>query len=198
MNLKNYLKNKIESIWMNEIKQDYENDLIVNEDTLKMCFCNHLREKLKDLIKNHRLRIISEYRLFKSRKKVDIAIVELFKERNLLLHYNENVKIIHALIELKFIPISNYHHKHKPQLLINDTKKFDLDLFKLNDYGKRYTDSLLIAGFIHEYPYNNFSGVSNFDHISDFFDKNILDRIIELDGFKHESLPDFFTKVIKA
>jgi hypothetical protein len=170
MGIKNILKKTIEQIWKNEIKHDYENNFIINEDTLKISFCYHLRTKLTDsyLLENN-IRIITELKIKKLEQKVDIAIVKVDEEREKMFHFTEFIEDVLALIELKFIPIKL--NKLNQMLLAEDLKRFDKDLFKLKEYGKIYDKCLLVGAFIHEYFYRDKIGMFCLHNISHFLRK---------------------------
>jgi hypothetical protein len=196
LNIKGLLQKTIEEIWENEIKKDYENNFILNEDTLKMSFCYHLRNKLQDNLMTNNLRIITEYSIPNTNKFVDIAIVEIDEdERITFLHYSEFVKNIFALIELKFIPIKLY--KLNPMLISKNIIRCDDDLFKLHDYGMIYKEALLIGAFIDEYFYDHKCALKRLLDISHFFQSEIAKRMTELNGFNYDPELRFLTSVIK-
>ena len=93
----------IKEIWMKNIPKDFNEDYLINEDSLKMAQCYHMRRKLSALLKENNLRIYTEKYFPEMRKKPDIIIAEVkkeYKENNLYDSIHpENVA---ALIELKF------------------------------------------------------------------------------------------------
>ncbi|CAM5204620.1 hypothetical protein UACE39S_02070 [Ureibacillus acetophenoni] len=185
----------IEEIWKNEIKLDYDSNFIFNEDTLKIRFCHHLMQKLTDkfLVENS-IRIIPEIKV--NKKRVDIAIVRVKKEREVFFRHSEFIEEILVLIELKYIPLKHYNLNQ--MMLKNDFITFLNDLIKLQGYGKINSKTLLVGAFIHEYFYNNKSGLNNLRSISDTIEKEILDRFIELNGVNYDNTGEFITTVYKV
>lgn len=51
----------IKEIWVSEIRDDYEEDYLLKEDSLKNSLYFHLRTKLEILLREHDLRIFPEY-----------------------------------------------------------------------------------------------------------------------------------------
>lgn len=67
----------IKEIWLNEIVNDYDEGLLLKEDSLKCSLYHHMRNKLDYILKENSLRIYPEF-YFKSLKyRADIAIVEI-------------------------------------------------------------------------------------------------------------------------
>lgn len=186
------LQKIIVDTWLNEIKNDYINDLIFNEDTLKITFCFHLRNKLQDFFLKDNIRIITEFIVDKFRTKIDIALNE---SRDFFFNINENISCIYVLIELKFLPIK--HYKLKQMLITENIKRCDKDLFKLHELGKIYSDVLLVGAFIDEYFYNHKCGLDRLCDISQFFEYRILNRMIELNGFNYEETGEFITNALE-
>lgn len=52
----------IQSIWANEIKSDYNDNWIMNEDGLKTALYFHLRKRLESVFAEHNLRIFTEFK----------------------------------------------------------------------------------------------------------------------------------------
>lgn len=74
------IDNAIRYIWEYEIKQDYDNDLLINEDTLKNALYFHIRTKLSDLLEKHNIKIFTELTNGKfagSRRRPDMALVRI-------------------------------------------------------------------------------------------------------------------------
>lgn len=147
------IDNALKVIWKENIIQDYNNDFLLKEDTLKNAIYHHLRSELGDgFLKKNRLRIYTEYYLGlnKNRKKqiADIAIVQLLhkKEMNGDYHINDRIERIITIIELKF----------KGD---NEQAMYD-DVIKLRDYTKmnkcRFCQFYL--GFIYERYYEKSFG----------------------------------------
>ena len=143
----------------------------------------YVGEWIDDIKGAHPDCVTSKDRIKRRTLKVDIAIVKVYEEREKFLHFSEYIKDILVLIELKFIPIK--HNNNLNQMLLQeDFRKFDIDMFKLMDYGKLYEEALLIGAFIHEYYYNHKDGMCRLFDISQFFEKNILERVKELNEFQ--------------
>lgn len=51
----------IKSIWVNEIKRDYDENWIMNEDGLKTALYFHLRKRLEPILMENNLRIFTEF-----------------------------------------------------------------------------------------------------------------------------------------
>ena len=67
----------LKQIWMESIQDDYLEDRLPNEDTLKNAICHHLRQRLTDRwLGDNRLRIFTEYPLHEN-ERADLAVVRL-------------------------------------------------------------------------------------------------------------------------
>lgn len=188
------LSNIIEEIWIEEIKSDYKNHFIFNEETLKMHFCHHLMKRINDffLIQNH-IRIIPELQFKK--KRVDIAIVKVKEKREEFFHYTEFVEELIAFIELKYIPLR--HYALNQMRLRKDFMSIINDLIKLEEYGKVNNKALLVGAFIDEHFYIFKNGLNNLMSISESINREILVRLIELNGFNYDKTGEFITTVNK-
>ena len=113
----------IKKIWLNEIVSDYDEGLLLKEDSLKCSLYHHMRNKLDYILKENNLRIYPEF-YFKSLKyRADIAIVEI--EENCDKEYlADMIKNIIAIIELKYDYGSD-------EQTISMIKK---DVWKIKDY----------------------------------------------------------------
>lgn len=199
MEIKGLLKSVVEEIWLNEIKDDYNNDLIINEETLKTSFCFHLRNKLTtSFLLENKIRIIPELKIKslgneKSDFRVDIAIVRVDEEREKFFHISEFTKSVLALIELKFIPIRHYHLNQ--WFNMEDFKKMDNDFLKLEKCGNACNEAWLIGAFVHENFYNHMNGMHRLFDISHILDEGLLERFIELNGFNYNETGSFMTTI---
>jgi hypothetical protein len=93
----------IKDVWMKNIKDDYFNDCMINEDCLKICMYYHLRRRLSGILRKNNLRIFTEYNINDLKYRADMVIAEVdpdFQENTL----SDSVKPMNllALIELKF------------------------------------------------------------------------------------------------
>lgn len=91
----------IKEIWIHNICTDYSNEYILKEASLKCCFYYHLRRKLAILLKEHNLRIYSEYYFPELKYSADIAIVEIDPAKEEKRLKNKVTEIV-AIIEFKF------------------------------------------------------------------------------------------------
>lgn len=135
----------IKEIWLNEIKDDFNNSYILYEDTLKNAFYYHLRIKLKALLKKNNIRIFTEFHdgpLSGKRLIADIAIVKISDSIND--HIKNNIEKLYAIIELK----------HKAKRVSIDY--FISDLEKVTGYikDKKLKGCQFYLGFIHEEEYD--------------------------------------------
>ena len=94
----------IKSIWENEIRNDYENDRLLKEDTLKNAMYFHLRNRIGWLCDECDIRIFTEFTdwKFKATRKIPdmvIAKVDMAKDVSYL---GDAVTECLAVIELKY------------------------------------------------------------------------------------------------
>ncbi len=171
----------LKDFWKNYLPEEYNNDNLLKEDSLKCLLYYHLRTCLNDSwLKRHRIRIFPEFNLQQG-KRADIAIVQLFPSpQRIGKHLSNCVEKVIAIIELKF----------KSADVVDD---FYIDVKKLHAYSKIYPDCQLYAGFIHEELYN--------DNNCSWFDgrqtsKWAKGRVSELLGYWDEATDSFTTKVI--
>lgn len=182
LDVQGHLDQVIKEVWLNEIRNDYNTDYLLLEDSVKCAFYFHLRNRLGDgWLSRHRLRIYPEYHVSKKRK-VDIAIVQLVSKQNRLgYHLRDCIETELALIEFK----------HKQGTSINP---FINDRNKLRDYAYDYPSSQLYAYFIHENHYSK-------DNLKWFFDGRqargwAKGRVTELLGYWDQDTGEFVSKVI--
>ena len=94
----------IKSVWINDIKKDYENHSLLMEDTLKNALYFHLRTRLGDLFDKHNIRMFTEFNSGKFRGtglRPDMVIAQIDPDMpgEFL---GECVKEYICIIELKF------------------------------------------------------------------------------------------------
>lgn len=94
----------IKSIWINEIKRDYDNNWLMNEDGLKNALYFHLRKRLEPILTENDLRIFTEFKdaEFQGRKyrpDMVIAKVDMNSDAD---YWRQAVTNCVAVIELKF------------------------------------------------------------------------------------------------
>lgn len=99
----NNLHEIIRKIWMNEIQDDYIDDYILNEDTLKNSMYHHIRTEIEKHRAYKNLRIYTECTAFgfsNNNQRPDIIIAERIKDNN----DSEKIWIekIVAVFELKY------------------------------------------------------------------------------------------------
>jgi len=140
----------IKTAWIGKIADDYKNDFILKEDTLKSCFYHHLRNSLDTLCKEQNLRIYTEFNekgLKAKGWRADIAIVRLHEREQDSCYLGDYVRDVLAIIELKFQTkgsrgMDNIWH----------------DIEKAKDYIRynRFPDCQYYLSIIHEdtYPFS--------------------------------------------
>ena len=112
----------IKEIWVNEIKDDYEEDYLLKEDSLKNSLYYHLRSKLERVLREYDLRIFPEYYFPELKYRADLAIVQMdAKSENYYL--KERVNDVIAIFELKYVNASN-NDKATEQWIMDDIRKF--------------------------------------------------------------------------
>jgi len=112
------IKDIVKLIWLSEIQNDYNEDMLFREDTLKNALYFHLRNYLKYEVENFGLRIYTEYRIDETGSKADImianinekAIVDKQKKLNEDYTYLKNGIEPIAIFELKF---KDYRYGYK-------------------------------------------------------------------------------------
>lgn len=137
---------QIKRSWMTNVANDYRDDYILKEDSLKNAFYHHLRCSLDPLFKENNLRIFTEFNesgLKAKGYRADIAIVELGSE-NATNYLGNDVKNVVAIIELKFLGIGS-----------NGTDLILQDVEKTKNYIKSFsfTNCQYYLGMIHEHKY---------------------------------------------
>ena len=112
----------IKEIWVNEIKNDYEGDYLLKEDSLKNSMYFHLRTKLDTILKKYNLRIFPEYSFPELKCRADLVIVQMDTESENY-YLKERVKNIIAIFELKYVNVST-NDRATEQWILNDIRKF--------------------------------------------------------------------------
>jgi hypothetical protein len=91
----------IEEVWLNNIKNDYDNDWLLREDSLKNSFYFHLRNALTDqFLINNNLRIFTEYKNGGLRADLVIARIDSGQENRE--HLEDAIIEILAVVEMKY------------------------------------------------------------------------------------------------
>ena len=106
----------IKTTWLNNIQNDWWDDALYLEASLKCAFYYHLRRKLASVLRENNLRIFSEYWFAGLRLKADLVIVRL-KDGWKELYPKEAVSDVLAVIELK-------HTYGAEDWVKNDVRKF--------------------------------------------------------------------------
>lgn len=134
----------IRDIWCNKIKSDYDNDLLLLEDTLKCTFYYHLRNVLvQNQTGSQRLIVCAEFKPWKGeREAIDLAVVRLPDKKDKNTPLREQIQEVLALIELKYKCKSV-----SPNSLKKECKK---DRQKLLKYARNHQNCLLYEGVIYE------------------------------------------------
>lgn len=145
--VKNEILDTIVQLWEKDIRKDYNEDFLLQEDTLKCAFYYHLRRKLKSLLKENNLRIYtefngSEYKQLKYRP--DLVIVEMKTkcDGTYIMDWIEDVVVA---VEFKF--------KNKSQTA---TDSIYSDREKIKEYVKLLdSDALYVLAVIQEKYWDN-------------------------------------------
>lgn len=80
MDIRNRIKEIVKHIWVNEVQNDYNNDMFLCEDTLKCTLLFHLRNYLRYEIKKENIRIYTEYCINSTKSRADIVIAYINKQ----------------------------------------------------------------------------------------------------------------------
>lgn len=91
----------IKDIWTNEIIEDYNNDCLLKEDSLKCSLYFHLRKKLEKILEENNLRIYPEYYFTDMHYYADIAIVMIDPNLDTSYLVDKVIDVI-AIFELKY------------------------------------------------------------------------------------------------
>ena len=115
----------IKEIWLNEIVKDYDDGLLLKEDSLKCALYHHMRSRLEPLLEENNLRIYPEYYFKDLKYRADIAIVEIDPDSDSV-YLADRVKNVIAIFELKY----SYGTDEQTAIVIKD------DVWKIRDYIK--------------------------------------------------------------
>ena len=181
----NELPEVIKHIWINRIKEDFDEKMILNEDTLKSLFYYHLRLNLSELILEDNIRIFTEFTV-QNKKIADLAIVNITVTHDII----DIVEVL-ALLEFKYKKTKN-PLKYIDGFSNSSIKPFHSDLLKLKGYGDFDNRTLLFGAFISEfnYPEKFNTWMEDIEH---FFDENVLLRMNELVGIIDDKTGEFKT-----
>ena len=154
----------IKSIWLKNIKEDFNNNYFWHEDDIKCSFYYHLRRKLSNILKENNLRIYTEATFPEISFKADIIIAKIDENG-----YFDNSDII-ALFELKY-------KDGNDQQTINYIK-YDIQKFKVY---------LQEAGVCNAQFYFSVIYLGKFDYLQWIIDKRTTNnwangRVTELDA----------------
>ena len=116
---------RIKYIWEEKIKEDYVNDWLYKEDTLKNALYYHIRTELSSLFEKNNIRIFTEFTdcgfdTIKKRPDLVIATVDIGNKESEW--YSEDIKECIAVFEIKF------------KTGMNSTKSIYSDYDKLEKY----------------------------------------------------------------
>ncbi|MGN1166919.1 MAG: hypothetical protein ACI4S2_10905 [Lachnospiraceae bacterium] len=130
MSIQDIIDKEIKELWKNDIAEDYENNRLLKEDSLKNSFYYHLRRRLGDVFLDaNNLRIFTEFNdgpLYGTGKRADIAVVKLSTK-----------------------PINGYE-KHLGKCIEDIYRDFQ----KLKDYIQHDNiHCMYYSGIIHEFPW---------------------------------------------
>lgn len=98
--IRNRIKEIVKHIWVNEIHDDYNNDIFLCEDTLKNVLYFYLRQYMKSEIEFDNIRIYTEYCVEDLNLWADIAVVYL--NENKIIEYTQQGAEPIAIFELKY------------------------------------------------------------------------------------------------
>lgn len=112
----------IKEIWVNEIKNDYDEYYLLKEDSLKNSLYFHIRSTLEDVLRDNNLRIYPEFYFPELKYRADLAIVQMNTEsKNYYL--KDRVSEVVVIFELKYVNASN-NNEATEQWIMEDIKKF--------------------------------------------------------------------------
>ena len=137
--LREEIDRAIKEVWKKNIRNDYKNSHLFNEDTLKNSFYFHLRRKLgTKFLEENNIRIFTEFYVKDMSLFADMAIFELGNKFDG--YISDNIKSYIAIIEFKWGGI------------YTQDSYFNIDIEKVKGYiQKRNIDKCLYyLGFINE------------------------------------------------
>jgi hypothetical protein len=76
--MRELIQSAVEKIWLNNIREDFDGNYLLNEDGLKNAFYFHLRNELQsNSLFETEVRIFTEFRIPKTKRIADTAIVKI-------------------------------------------------------------------------------------------------------------------------
>lgn len=171
-------------VWRYDIKSDYNQYLLLREDTLKNAFYYHIRNRLGDaFMKDNHLAIFTEFKI-DTNETIDLVVVKLDMEKVNDYKLKDCVKEIVAIVEIKY----------KDQIV--SEKEFIKDVNKIINYMNKFKFEYtrFFLAFIREkYFYED--GVTNF--LSKF--ENLPSgKIVELLSYGSIEEDDMVWKVFES
>ena len=131
------IHNTIKYVWEYDIPRDYENNMLLKEDTLKNSLYFHIRTRLGALLEKYNIMIFTEFNTDKFRHsgfRADMVIAQMDSEKNK--NYGDCVKNFISVIEIKF----KGDFKSAPDIIYSDYEK-----------TKKYIKSLSLGDDCHYY-----------------------------------------------
>lgn len=124
----------IKIVWKKDIKKDYNESRLINEDTLKNALYYHLRRRIGKFLEENNLRIYTEFQddelsQMKYRPDIVIAQMDFSRDKEYLI---EEYKSCVAIIEIKFQGDT-----------YSAPKKVYEDYEKMKKYAKKFGKSCL-------------------------------------------------------
>ena len=91
----------VKNVWIEDIKNDYQNSYLLKEDSFKNAFYFHLRKRLgDDYLLDNNIRIFTEYYI--DGERIDLVIVEIDPEKAIEDFLGECIVRIIAVVEMKY------------------------------------------------------------------------------------------------
>lgn len=146
MDLVTKIDRAIKEVWVKNIYQDYCDDYLLKEDSLKNSFYHHLRNHLGDgFLKRNLCRIYTEFKV--GNYYADLVVAKLKPKKDFDEHGYLYDRVAHLIAIIEF--------KYKSGLA---NEPFLSDVKKARSYIKsklpKAEDCQLYLGFIHEASYN--------------------------------------------
>lgn len=130
------INERIQYIWEEKIREDYNNGWLLKEDTLKNALYYHVRMELSSLFQKHNIRIFTEFTDGEFKKlelRPDMIIATVDLENMDSGYYGNDIKECLAVIEIKF-KSDFYSYKN----VLDDYDKLQIYADKVNIKGKLY------------------------------------------------------------
>lgn len=115
MNKREYIQSEIDyaikCVWCKDIKVDYDDSWIFQEDSLKATFYYFLRKRLFNLCEKENIRIITEFNglgIRENKMRSDLAVVELDNAENDSWFIENHFKSVYAIVEFKLAKKEEY------------------------------------------------------------------------------------------